>query len=212
MTLTWGAVVLAAGAGSRMGTRPKCLLQLEGQPLIARHLDALASVGAASVCVVLGHHAPAIQQAVPGARCVFNPTADEGQNGSLHLGLQALPEGLDAVVVVLADQPLVNASALSDLLHAFETRQTSTEVLLPWHADQQVPGNPVAFSARVRRDILQAPAQWGCKQWQQAHPAQVQRWATRQAAYFTDLDTPQDLEAFAKRTGHQLSWPPDLGD
>jgi molybdopterin-guanine dinucleotide biosynthesis protein A len=36
-----GAMVLAAGAGRRMGHRPKCLLQLNGRSLIDRQLEAV---------------------------------------------------------------------------------------------------------------------------------------------------------------------------
>ena len=207
MGLRWGAVVLAAGAGSRMGTRPKCLLQIEGQSLIHLHLATLKQAGVGSTVVVLGHHAAAIHAAVPNADVVINPAADEGQNGSLHLGLEALSNDVEAVVVMLADQPLVDVSALQGLQEAFETRDAWVGVLVPWHVAQQVPGNPVAFSARVRADILKSPAQWGCKQWQQAHPAHVQRWATDKPAYFTDLDTPQDILAFEKSTGLTLTWP-----
>jgi molybdenum cofactor cytidylyltransferase len=39
------AVVLAAGAASRMGHRPKCLLELDGVPLIVRLLRALREAG-----------------------------------------------------------------------------------------------------------------------------------------------------------------------
>ena len=207
MGLRWGAVVLAAGAGSRMGTRPKCLLQIEGQSLIQRHLATLKLAGVVSTAVVLGHHAAAIHAAVPDAEVVTNPSPDEGQNGSLHLGLQALHSDVEAVVVMLADQPLVDASALKGLQEAFEKRDAHIEVLVPWHVAQQVPGNPVAFSARVRADLLKAPAQWGCKQWQQAYPAHVQRWATDKPAYFTDLDTQEDILAFEQSTGLTLTWP-----
>ena len=47
-----GAVLLAAGAASRMGHRPKCLLEREGRPLVRRQLDALAAAGVAPVVVV----------------------------------------------------------------------------------------------------------------------------------------------------------------
>ena len=50
-----GAVVLAAGAGRRMGHRPKCLLQLNGRSLIDRQLEAVFQAGLVSVLVVLGH-------------------------------------------------------------------------------------------------------------------------------------------------------------
>ena len=62
--MTVGAVLLAAGAGSRLGGRPKALLELGGVPLILRQLIALSGAGVDEVVVVLGHHADAIEAAV----------------------------------------------------------------------------------------------------------------------------------------------------
>ena len=49
-----GAVLLAAGSGSRIGHRPKSLLELGGVPLIRRQLIALSGAGVDEVVVVLG--------------------------------------------------------------------------------------------------------------------------------------------------------------
>ena len=46
-----GAVLLAAGSASRMGGRPKCLLELGGVPLVMRQLIALSGGGGSwSLC------------------------------------------------------------------------------------------------------------------------------------------------------------------
>src|SRR5262249_38729365 len=58
---TIGAVLLAAGAGARLGGRPKALLELGGVPLIMRQLIALSGAGIDELVVVLGHHADAIE-------------------------------------------------------------------------------------------------------------------------------------------------------
>lgn len=205
----WGAVVLAAGSASRMGARPKCLLQIDGQAIIARQLAALHELGVPEVAVVLGHYADAIARVVPAlphVQTVRNPEPDAGQNSSLHLGLQALSDRCEAVMVLLADQPLVDVPVLHALMQAFESRDANVEVLVPWHADG-VPGNPVAMSARVRQEILAGPTEKGCKQWQQAHPQAVQRWATSHRAYFTDLDTPEDIQGLRESTGLAIDWP-----
>ena len=59
-----GAVLLAAGAGTRLGGRPKALLELGGVPLILRQLIALSGAGVDEVVVVLGHHAEAVEAAI----------------------------------------------------------------------------------------------------------------------------------------------------
>ena len=58
------AVILAAGRGSRMGQlsdgRPKCLVELEGKPLIERQIAALRRGGVDEIGVVRGYRAEMI--------------------------------------------------------------------------------------------------------------------------------------------------------
>lgn len=208
--VTVGAVLLAAGAASRMGYRPKSLLALDGVPLIRRQLTALSGAGVDQVVVVLGHHADRIEQAIQGLAVtrVCNPEPDAGHVSSLRRGLQALASPFDAVLVALADQPLIGVQDLGDLIGAYQKRPAGTQVVQP--TVDGLPGNPVMFSAEVRHQILAGDAQLGCRQWQLAHPDQVHAWATENTRYRTDVDTPQDIEALAARTGRRLTWPMDL--
>lgn len=208
--LTVGAVLLAAGSASRMGHRPKCLLELGGVPLIRRQLIALSGAGVDELVVVLGHYADRIEQVVQDfpVTLVRNADPEAGQISSLRIGLQALSGKIDTVLVALADQPLINSQDINDLIGAYKKRPEGTLVVQPTVAG--LPGNPVMFSAEVREQILEGSARIGCKQWQAANPAQVHSWNTLNTRYRTDVDSPQDIEALATRTGHQLKWPSDL--
>jgi CTP:molybdopterin cytidylyltransferase MocA len=202
-----GAVLLAAGAGARMGHRPKSLLELGGVPLIRRQLIALSGAGVDEVVVVLGHYADLIEEAVKEfpVTLVRNPDPDAGQTSSLRLGLQALSPKLDAALVALADQPLINSQDINDLIGAYKKRPMGAQVVQP--TVNGLPGNPVMFSAEVREQILAGDANLGCRQWQSAHPDQVHPWASTNSRYRTDVDTLEDIVALAARTGHQLKWP-----
>jgi CTP:molybdopterin cytidylyltransferase MocA len=205
-----GSILLAAGSGSRMGNRPKSLLELGGIALIRRQIIALSGAGVDELVVVLGHHAERIALAVQEfpVTVVHNPDPDAGQVSSLRIGLQALSPKIDTVLVALADQPLINSQDINDLIGAYKKRPKGTLVVQP-EVDGQ-PGNPVMFGAEVREQILAGEARLGCKQWQAAHPEQVHRWASANQRYRTDVDTPEDIEALADRTGHRLLWPKDL--
>jgi molybdenum cofactor cytidylyltransferase len=207
-----GGLVLAAGAGSRMGHRPKCLLQLDGVSLLERQLQALSLAGVTPLRVVLGHHVVRIQQDLAmtrwAAQGVVNPAPQDGHVGSLRTGLQALPADLDAVIVALADQPLIHAQSIQDLLQAFDQRPLGTQLLRP--VVQGLPGNPVVLSATVVAQILAGDAGTGVQQWQQAHPKEVFRWETHHAPYRLDVDHEDDCHALAALTGHRLRWPTDL--
>lgn len=208
--VTVGAVLLAAGPGSRMGNRPKSLLELGGVPLIRRQLIALSGAGVDEVVVVLGHYAELIEEAVKEfpVTLVRNPNPDAGQISSLRLGLQALSSKLDAALVALADQPLINSQDINDLIGAYKKRTADTHVVQP--TVDGLPGNPVMFSSEVRDQILSGDAYVGCRQWQSAHPDQVHHWPTNNSRYRTDVDTLEDIAALAARTGHQLKWPAHL--
>lgn len=202
-----GAVLLAAGSASRMGHRPKCLLELDGVPLIWRLLTALSGSGVDELVVVLGHYADRIEPVVRDfpVTLVHNPDPNAGQVSSLRLGLQALPSQIDTVLVALADQPLIHSQDISDLIGAYRMRPAGTEVMQP--TVDGLPGNPVVFSQTVREQILASEAHVGCRQWQQAHPQAVHRWATTNTRYRTDVDSPEDIESLAARTGQRLLWP-----
>jgi molybdenum cofactor cytidylyltransferase len=205
--LVVGAVLLAAGQGSRMGNRPKSLLTLGGVPLVRRQLIALSGAGIDEVVVVLGHHAEHIGPVIQDfpVTVVRNLSPDDGQVSSLRLGLQALAGKLDAVVVALADQPLINAQDLTDLIAAYKKRPEGTQVVVP--TVDGLPGNPVMFSTDVKDAVLSGDARLGCKQWQASHPEAVLRWPTANRRYRIDIDSEADIESLASSHGHRLSWP-----
>ena len=106
-----GGLVLAAGQGARFGAT-KQLARLDGRPLLEHALGAVAAL--APRVVVLGHEAEAIRAAVDlqGAQVAVCEDWREGQSASLRCGVAALDE-VDAVVVVLGDQPRITAAAVA---------------------------------------------------------------------------------------------------
>ena len=205
-----GAVLLAAGSGSRLGRKPKSLLELGGVPLIRRQLIALSGAGVDEVVVVLGHHADLIEPTVQTfpVTLVRNLNPDEGQVSSQRLGLAALSAKLDAVIVALADQPLINAQDITALITAYKQRPDGAQVVYPEVAGER--GNPVIFSNDVREQILAGGVNIGCREWQMAHAAAVAPFITDNRRYRVDIDTPDDLARFAADTGHTLRWPAAL--
>jgi len=202
-----GGLVLAAGAGSRMGGRPKCLLRLQGVSLIRRQVLALLEVGIEKPVVVLGCYKELIGQDIADLPVdfVLNPEPARGQTSSVRLGLHHLPSPINTIVVALADQPLIKDQDIRNLLKHFKANQPQCSVLVPTH--QGLPGNPVVFDASVRRDSLASEDPFGCKDWQLRHPERVFRWECQDNRYRTDIDSLQDIENFAMSTGHRLVWP-----
>ena len=89
------AVILAAGAGRRLGGRPKVLQKVCGRPLIEWALERLAAAGVSHVLVVTGASADDVDRQLDGrALLVHNRLSQEYENFvSLAVGLQAAPPG-----------------------------------------------------------------------------------------------------------------------
>ena len=202
--MSTGLVILAAGAGRRMGGIAKCLIEFQGRSLIARllqQLQDLHEVPSAQRVIVLGHHAAQIQAhlaqlpapAVP--RCVLNPQPQEDTASSLRVGLAALPSGLQQVVVLLADQPLIDADDVRAALQAYAQRAPGIQVQVPQVQGQ--PGHPVILDAAVCAQLL-APDAPPLRQWRAEHPQAVRLWDVNNPHYTFDLDTPQDLQALER--------------
>ena len=206
----YGAVLLAAGEGSRMGSVPKSLLALDGIPLIQRHLMALRESRLDEIVVVTGYHHAAIEAALvdQAVRVVRNPEPQRGQQSSVRLGVSALGRGFDLLMVVLADQPLIDATDHEELLRAFTQRPEGAGVLYPQVDDQR--GNPVVFSGAVVATMLDSGNDADFRRFIDEHPAVVYRYPTSNAHFVIDLDTPEDVAAFEQRTGRILEWPAGL--
>ncbi len=116
-------LLLAAGAGSRMG-RPKALVRSpDGEPWLARSVEVLRAGGCSQVVVVLGAAADAARELLPdGARVVVAADWAEGLSASLRAGLAALDDtDAEAAVVLLVDLPDLVPAVVARLLPADAT-------------------------------------------------------------------------------------------
>jgi CTP:molybdopterin cytidylyltransferase MocA len=108
--MTTAASRIAAGGGSRFeDDTHKLLVMFRGRPLYRHALDAVIEAGLDETIVVTGS---APLDLAPGLTVVANSRWDEGQATSVRTGLDAAERaGHDAVVIGLADQPLIPAEA-----------------------------------------------------------------------------------------------------
>jgi molybdenum cofactor cytidylyltransferase len=199
-----GLVILAAGAGRRMGGVAKCLLEFEGRSLLAhllQQLEALHEIPLAQQVIVLGHHAEAIRAhlaqrpADRAPRWVINPQPEDDTASSLRVGLGALPPGLRQVAVLLADQPLINADDVRAALRAYDQRAPGIQVQVPQVQGQ--PGHPVILDGALCAQLIVSGAPT-LRQWRAKHPQAVRLWDVDNAHYIVDVDTPQDLAALTR--------------
>jgi molybdenum cofactor cytidylyltransferase len=206
-----GAVLLAAGAGSRLGGKPKCLLELDGVPLILRQLSALEKAGVDEVVVVLGYYAELIEpviQKLP-IKIVVNPNPENGQASSVRLGLQTVSVTLESVIVALADQPLVETEDISSLIAAYD-RRGAKSMVVPRKITtdgEMKPGNPVMFDGALRDQWLAGDAEMTCRNWRLKNPDTVFWFEPDNDHFFLDIDSEQDINNFFATQARPLIWP-----
>jgi molybdenum cofactor cytidylyltransferase len=118
------AILLAAGASSRLGS-PKQLLNWHNRPLLAHSIGQAQAVLSERVIVVLGANSDAIQTAVDlsAVKIIANPDWQQGVASSIRAGVQALSDTATAALILLCDQPLINADHLQALLNVWQDNQ-----------------------------------------------------------------------------------------
>lgn len=202
-----GAVLLAAGRSERMGGPNKLLMRIDGQPLVRRTLRALQAVPIGHIVTVLGRDAQAVRielDALPVRTfCRAPPAAD--QQVSIDIGLRALPEGLEAILVVLADQPLLDADDLRWLVERWRELPRGCAARPVFEGR---PGNPVILDGALREPVLAAGPALGCRGYLQAHPQLVHRLSAPNDHFVVDVDTTADIDDLAAR-GIRLEPPRD---
>lgn len=189
-----GIVLIAAGESSRLGT-PKQLLPWAGHTLLRHAAAAALEAALGPVVVVLGAHESACRIALAGLalEISYNPDWSSGMGGSIATGVRSLQrETLEALVVMLCDQPFITASTLRAL--DTEWRQGGCEIVAT--SDQGIVGPPALFSSNRFGRLLALTGHQGAKSILLEEPAL--RWvACPQAAI--DVDTPADWKKARSR-------------
>jgi CTP:molybdopterin cytidylyltransferase MocA len=183
---TAAGILLAAGGGSRLG-RPKALVEFDGQPLAERGVATLRAGGADPVLVVSG----AVPVSVPGARTVHNPGWATGMGSSLAVALRAVDSSGSpgAVVVALADQPLVGAEAVRRLIAAW--RDGASVAVAAYDGK---PRNPVLIAREHWPVVLEtATGDRGARAFLRARPDLVTLVECGDTGRPDDIDTAEDL-------------------
>jgi len=165
-TASVGLLLLAAGSSSRLA-RPKQLLPYQGHTLL-RHA---AEVATASPCrplvLVTGALHDELLPEIEGLpfHVVRNDAWADGMGGSIAAGLQELESAfevhnVDAVVVMLCDQPLLTPEVIGELIVQFQA--TGQPVVASAYAGTQ--GVPALFSREIFPQLLELRGAAGARE------------------------------------------------
>ncbi len=185
------AVVLTAGASSRMGS-PKALLGLEGRTFVARILDALRDAGVPSAVVVVRPDSSELVAEIGRTgfgRAVENARADEGQLSSLLAGLDAVEAPtVRGVLVTLVDVPMITSATIRTLID--RAAVSPAPIVRAVHRGRH--GHPVVFARDVFGALRHADPAIGAKAVLRAFS--VEDVEVDDPGVTADVDTPEDYQ------------------
>jgi len=218
------AIVLAAGASSRMGQAKAALpVGTTGETVVARVVRTLLAAGLPSVTVVAGAHIDAVRAAMPAfeprARVVEHLGWAQGQLSSLLAGLAAVDDPqLEAILVTLVDVPLVRSDSVASIVQAW--RQTRAPIVRPVDPSTSLRaspstalgaspstslrtsgarhGHPVVFDRSVFDDLRQADMAIGAKAVFATHASRRLDVPIADDGAYEDVDTPADYQRVVK--------------
>lgn len=157
-----GVIILAAGSSSRLG-RPKQLIEFQGKKLIQKAIEEAQKSKADSLVVVLGWNPDLIKKGFDSEYIPFviNENWEEGMASSMQVGLRFLMENEhpDQVILMLVDQPFVNAGLLDQLI--LEKERTEKGILACSYSETL--GVPAIFDQSYFEEMLSLKGSEGAK-------------------------------------------------
>jgi molybdenum cofactor cytidylyltransferase len=171
--------------------RNKLLLSLEGESLLRRAVRSGLAAGLDPMLVVLGHEADRAASELTGLSYepVSNPDHLQGIHTSVRAGIAAVPEAVEAAVVLLADMPLVTDRMIRALVERY--RESGAPLVLSDYAGVQAP--PTLYGRALFGELLGGDAETCSKKVIRRHAGEAVSvpWP---AETLTDLDRPEDYE------------------
>ena len=189
------AIILAAGQSRRMGATNKLLAEIDGRAMVNRVVDTVRASKADPIMVVLGHEAERVRTAIGGEDTLsftVNPNYPDGLSTSVVAGLNALPAGIDGVIVCLGDMPRVSSAEIDRLIAAFDPLE-GRAICIPTHNGKR--GNPMLFARRFFDEVREISGDLGARQLTGAYPDLVCEVEMSGDGVLLDIDTPTALAA-----------------
>jgi len=167
-------IILAAGASSRMGT-PKQLLKWKNTTLLGHALKTTKGINQSKIVVVLGANFELIKAKVNLDNCEIlkNENWEEGLGKSIATGVSHVLRNdlnIDAVLVMLADQPLIDGAYLNTMIIAY--REGAFQIVATSYKNGKQ-GVPVLFDKAYFQELSQLNDDKGAKAILRKHAANV---------------------------------------
>ena len=189
--MTTGIIILAAGESTRLGY-PKQIAKFKDKTLLQLAIDAANGCKADKRVVVLGANRDEIKKTFSGASIpnIPNPHFEKGMSTSIKIGLEYMLrfEQPDQVIIMLCDQPFVDAKLLNKLIAAQEKEGKGIVAC----AYSKTVGVPILFGKAYFKELMELTGDEGAKQIALAHEEDLATITFTKGK--VDIDTEEDLK------------------
>ncbi|MCZ7573564.1 MAG: nucleotidyltransferase family protein [Ardenticatenaceae bacterium] len=191
------AIVVAAGLSTRMGT-PKQLLPFGPHTVIEQVVSVLLRCALDEVVVITGHKRHAIEATLAAwaVRPVFNPNYQTGEVlCSVQCGLSALGPSVSAALIVLGDQPHLEAGVVRRVLDAYQ--DVPGRLVIPSY--QMRRGHPILIDRARWPEIVSLGADKTLRHAINAHAGDIRYVVVETDSVLRDMDTPEEYRRELRR-------------
>jgi molybdenum cofactor cytidylyltransferase len=190
MKMNTACLILAAGSSSRLG-RPKQLLKHKQETLIEKAISTVLAANISQVYVVLGSDFEIVRNTISHlpVHVIHHQAWQEGIGSSIRKGINFIEKGnyVDAILIMLCDQPRINSDHLNALIQSYSKQNKS--IIATGYG--QHAGVPALFDRKIFPFLKELKGDSGAKSIINKNSKDVFVVNFEQAGI--DIDTPEDL-------------------
>jgi len=189
------AILLAAGESKRL-RMPKLLLPFGKSTILEQTIDNLLNSRVDEVIVVLGYRAEEMMRKLANrpVKIAINPIYHQGMSTSIVKGLSLVNNRAQAIMVALADQPLINSQTINRLIE--ESLGYDKGIVIPTYQAER--GHPVIFASEYKEELLGLKGDIGGRQTIKEHPNDTLEVIADSKAITMDINTINDYYTHLK--------------
>ena len=186
-------LILAAGSSSRMGS-PKQLLKWKNSNLLNHTICKATELNAKKIIVVLGANADMIIPEIDHkeVKTLINKDWENGLGSSISVGVNYILQsssGIDGLLIMLADQPLIEHDHYLKLMNAFSS---GNKAIITTEYNDSKQGVPALFSKIYFKDLIDLNSDFGAKQLFKKYPESLISVKNEKSRF--DIDTPEQYQ------------------
>jgi molybdenum cofactor cytidylyltransferase len=172
----------------------KQLMPFGRSTIVEQVVDNLLCSAVDEVIAVVGYEAEDVMKAiaVKPIKLVINPDYEQGMSTSIITGLKLVNSGVQGVMLVLGDQPLVNSQIINRLIEEFYNHDKG--IVVPVYRGRR--GHPIIFAVKYKEQLQELSGDVGGIQIIEDHPDDILEVSVDSESVVVDFDTTDDYQAY----------------